>query len=138
MVMLVTIEDPFNTENFKAQFHKIVDVGKGSSSGSSEGYTYIAKLLLNPVTDGRNRLLWLVLAPYAISILKMDRDSAIDMITKYLKACDELKPCPKVLGLVEQYVDYVPTIEGGLKPPKQETLMANDPDLWAIIQRAIG
>ncbi len=132
-------DDPFNTEIFKAQFHKEVESGKSSSSGgSSEGYTYIAKLLLTPVTDGRNRLLWLVLAPYAISILKMNRESAIDMITKYFKACDELSPCPKVLSLVEQYVDYVPTIEGGLKPPKQETLMTNDPDLWAIVSRAIG
>jgi hypothetical protein len=60
------------------------------------------------------------------------------MITKYFKVCDELSPCPKVLSLVEQYVDYVPTIEGGLKPPKQETLMTNDPDLWAIVSRAIG
>ena len=131
-------EDPFNTEIFKAQFHKVVDAGKSSnSSGSSEGYTYIAKLLLVPVTDGRNRLLWLVLAPYAVNILKMNREGAIDLITEYLKGCDELKPCPKVLGLVEQYVDYATTIEGGLKPPKQETLMANDPDLWAIVARAI-
>ncbi len=130
-------QDPFNTENFKAQFHKIVDAGKGSSSGSSEGYTYIAKLLLVPVTDGRNRLLWLILAPYAISILKMNREGAINLITEYLKGCNELKPCPDVISKVEQYVDYVPTIEGGLKPPKEETLKNSDPDLWAIISRAI-
>lgn len=125
--------DPFNTENFKAQFQKKVEFGEGNGVGGD--YTYIAKLLLSPVTDGRHRLLWLVLAPYAVSILKRDRESAIELITKYLEECDGLKPCPDVLIKVEQYVDYAANIE--LRPPREETLKKNDPDLWAIIERVI-
>jgi hypothetical protein len=127
--------DKFNTANFKAQFHTEGEyTGSGDMGGS---YEYIAKLLLNPVSDGRNRLLWLVLAPYAVSILKLDREKAIDLVTEYIKACHELKPCQDVIDKVEQYVDNAANVENGLKPPHLDTLQQSDPELYEIVQEAI-
>lgn len=128
--------DKFNTANFKAQFHKEFEQTEGESVGGS--YEYIARLLLHPVTDGRNRLLWLVLAPYAVSILRLEREKAIDLVREYLEACHELNPCQDVLDKVEQYVDNAANVENGLKPPKLETLQESDPELFEIVQQAIS
>ena len=123
--------DKFNTENFKAQFKK---EGEYTGSGDFGSYEYIAKLLLCTVSDGRNRLLWLVLAPYAVSILKLNRDGAVALVTEYMQACHELNPCQEVLNKVEQYVDYAAQM--GLKPPHLKTLQQNDPELFEIVQQA--
>jgi len=126
----------FNTETFKAQFKKEREYrpseGQGNSSGS---YQFIARLLLHPVSDGRHRLLWLVLAPYAVTILKLNRESAIFLVMTYMEACDALNPCSEVLGMVEQYIEYSSQID--LHPSKLETIRASDPDMAEIIERAI-
>ena len=127
----------FNTETFKAQFKKEREVlplseGKSNAGGS---YEFIARLLLHPVSDGRHRLLWLVLAPYAVTILKLPRDSAVDLVRKYLEECDKLKPCSDVLDIVETYVDYAAQID--LHPPKLDTIRETDPDMAEIIEKAI-
>ena len=126
-------KEKFNTENFKAQFKKPVEyTGTGSSGGSCQ---YVAKLLLHPVKDGRHRLLWLVLAPYAITVLKLNRDNAIWLVRTYLEWCGELAPCEDVLSLVEQYVDYAATQD--LHPPRLDTLQQGDPELFETVQEAI-
>lgn len=129
----------FNTENFKAQFKKegkyTGEVYEGGSMGG--GYGYIAQLLLHPVTDGRNRILWLILAPYAVTILKLDREKAIALVREYLEACNELNPCQSVLDKVEQYVDNAANVENGLKPPHLDTLQQSDPELYDIVMGAI-
>ena len=127
-------KEKFNTENFKAQFHKEGEyTGSGDMGGS---YEYVAKLLLHPVTDCRNRILWLILAPYAVSILKLNREGAIGIVTQYMEACNELKPCQDVIDKVEQYVDYAAQME--LKPPHIDTLQKNDPELFDIVMGAIS
>ena len=126
----------FNTELFKAQFQKERETrsdGEGNTSGS---YEFIAKLLLHPVEDGRHRLLWFVLAPYAVSILKLGREAAIALVTAYLEECNKLNPCYDVLSTIEQYVDYAASID--LRPPKLETIRDSDPDMAEIIEGAIA
>lgn len=128
----------FNTEHFKAQFKKERELKPLQEGGNKAGgsYEFIARLLLHPVSDGRHRLLWLVLAPYAVSILKMPRDDAIDLVRKYLEECDKLKPCSDVINMVEQYIDYAAQVD--LKPPKLVTIEDTDPDLFAVIMGAIS
>ena len=125
----------YNTENFKAQFKKEARANTESGESVAGSYEFIAKLLCHPISDGRVRMLWLVLAPYAVTILKQSRENAIFMVKTYIEECDKLKPCPKAISLVEQFVDYAAQID--LKPPKLVTIEANDPDLWVIITKAI-
>lgn len=128
----------YNTENFKAQFRRESETreGGGEQGNTSGSYEFIAKLLLHPVEDGRHRLLWLVLAPYAVSVLKLNRENAILLVTAYLEECNKLNPCYDVLSTIEQYVDYAASID--LRPPKLETIRDSDPDMAEIIEGAIA
>ena len=45
---------------------------------TNKGYLYVEDLLAHPVSDGRHRLVWLVLAPYLVNVKKLDEETAIE------------------------------------------------------------
>ena len=47
---------------------------------STRGYLYIEELLKHPVSDGRHRLTWLVLAPYMINVKNLEENEAVERI----------------------------------------------------------
>jgi hypothetical protein len=99
-------------------------------------YSYIAKLILgNPVLDGRHRLVWLVLAPYAVNVLKLNKEDASELIVDYMIECNEMKPTTAG-DTVDYYVSRA--IINGLMPPKLETLKKNDSELYQIISEALN
>ena len=95
-----------------------------------EDYSYIAKLLITPIKDGRHRIIWLILCPYAINILKLERDEAVELISKYIEECNELYPTSAGFTL-EYHLNRA--IITGLKPPKLDSLMKKDIDLYNTI-----
>ena len=68
-------------------------------------YAYIEELLKHPVSDGRHRILWLILAPYFVNILNLPSIEAEAHITEYLKRCDAAEPTD-ALGKVGYFVEY--------------------------------
>lgn len=99
-------------------------------------YGYIARLILsNPVIDGRHRLVWLVLAPYAINVLKLSKEDAIELVGGYLQMCNEAKPTTAI-NSSEYYVTRA--IITGLMPPKLETLQRTDSELYQIVTEALN
>jgi hypothetical protein len=125
----------FDVENFKRLNKPKATSVAGSFSNNIGGYEYIDQLLLHPVKDGRHRLLWLVLAPYTVNVMKLERDTAVAMIEEYLGECCELEQSD-VIGLVGYYVDR--SITEGLMPPHLDTIEATDPDLFQTIIETIG
>ena len=45
---------------------------------TGKGYEYVEELLKHPVSDGRHRLIWLVLAPYLVNVKKVDDEEAVE------------------------------------------------------------
>jgi len=126
----------YNVETFMAQFKRSEQEHSPSlPGGDPTSYAYIPKLLMHPVRDGRMRLLWLVIAPYFISVLKVSPDDAIKYCQDYFEQCHELAPCTKVLESIPQMVDHARV--AGLMPPRLETLEQSDPDLYEIIRMVI-
>ena len=127
----------YNVETFMAQFKRADQEHSPSlPGGDPTTYAYIPKLLMHPVHDGRMRLLWLVIAPYVVTILKQPRDKAEEFCREYIQRCHELTPCTKVLNAISEQVDH--SIVNDLKPPRLETLEQSDPDLYEIIRVAIA
>src|SRR5208283_1009043 len=65
---------------------RYVPVQKGQQR---KGYSYVDGLLEHPVSDGRHRLVWLVLAPYLVNVKKMDETEAIDKIRAFVSVAGE-------------------------------------------------
>lgn len=127
----------FNVENFKKLNNPRISNSSSFHSGvnAGSGYEYIDRLLLHPVKDGRHRLLWLVIAPYAANVLKLEQSAAVAMVEEYFKMCEELEPTD-VSGSVSYYVERSYNEE--LMPPHLSTIEATDPDLFAVITSALG
>ena len=56
---------------------------------TNKGYLYVEDLLAHPVSDGRHRLTWLVLAPYLVNVKKLDDEKAIEKIRAFVAAAGE-------------------------------------------------
>jgi hypothetical protein len=132
----------YNVETFMAQFKRAEQEHSPSlPGGDPTTYAYIPKLLMHPVRDGRMRLLWLVIAPYFVNILKLPLDQAEKYCQEYFEECHQLEPCSNVLASISMHIGRVApggATERGLMPPRLETLEISDPDLYDIIRRAIG
>lgn len=105
-----------------------------------EGYEWIEKLMQHPVADGRHRLLWHVIAPYLMNVLKLDYDEAFQRAMDYFNRCNEVRrldPSP---------VQFRSQIKANLRhfqkdsfgPWRLETIKEKDPQLYEIIMNAIG
>ena len=99
---------------------------------TNKGYLYVEDLLLHPVSDGRHRLVWLVLAPYLVNVKKLDDDAAIEKIRAFVAAAGET-------SAMRRFVEYnVRRVRrNGLLPPTFATLKAEHPDIYWLLPKDV-
>ncbi len=97
-----------------------------------KGYLYVEDLLKHPVSDGRHRLVWLVLAPYLVNVRKLENDEAIEKIRAFVSVAGETRD-------MRRFVEYNVrrAHRNGLLPPTLTTLKAEHPDLYALLPKEI-
>jgi|SRR5579875_231356 hypothetical protein len=122
----------FNIQNWET---KHVTENRIESSVKTNGYEYIERLLSTPVSDGRHRIIWLILTPYLINVKKLSEEDASMLIMKYIDKCNELTNT-NAIDRLQYYIQYATVT--GLMPPKLVTLQQTEPDLYNIITKAIG
>lgn len=99
-------------------------------SQRGKGYSYVEGLLAHPVSDGRHRLVWLVLAPYLVNVRKMEDGEAIDKIRVFVSVGGETQD-------MKRFVEYNVrrARRNGLLPPTFSKLKAEHPDLYALLPK---
>jgi hypothetical protein len=97
-------------------------------SQQRRGYSYVDGLLEHPVSDGRHRLVWLVLAPYLVNVKKMDEAEAIEKIRAFVSVAGETAD-------MRRFVEYnvKRARRNGLLPPTFSTLKSEHPDLYSLL-----
>jgi hypothetical protein len=99
---------------------------------STRGYLYIEDLLSRPVSDGRHRLTWLVLAPYLINVKKLEEEQAVEKIRAFVAAKGET-------SAMKRFIEYnvKRAKRNGLMPPTIRKLKSEHPDVYALLPREI-
>lgn len=100
--------------------------------GSSKGYAYVDDLLDHPVSDGRHRLVWMVLAPYLVNVKKLPDEAAVDRIRSFVQVAGETAD-------MKRFVEYnvKRARRNGLMPPTFATLKREHPDLYSLLPPAV-
>jgi hypothetical protein len=107
---------------------KHVETVEASKETPSQAYGYIYKLLMTPLDDGRHRILWLVLAPWAINVAHLSYESAYKIIDDYLQECKKVFDTNADED-IDYYLDYAKS--SGLLPLKFETFKRKWPEWGA-------
>jgi hypothetical protein len=99
---------------------------------TNKGYLYVEDLLAHPVSDGRHRLVWLVLAPYLVNVKKFDDETAIEKIRAFVAAAGET-------SAMRRFVEYNVrrARRNGLLPPTFATLKAEHPDVYWLLPKEV-
>jgi hypothetical protein len=99
---------------------------------STRGYLYVEDLLNHPVSDGRHRLTWLVLAPYLINVKNLEEDQAVEKIRSFVAAKGET-------SAMKRFIEYnvKRAKRNGLMPPTLGKLKAEHPDIYALLPKEI-
>lgn len=99
---------------------------------AGKGYLYVEDLLKHPVSDGRHRLVWLVLAPYLVNVKKVEDEEAIEKIRAFVAAAGET-------SAMKRFVEYNVrrARRNGLLPPTFATLKAEHPDIYALLPKEV-
>lgn len=99
---------------------------------SSRGYLYIEELLAHPVSDGRHRLTWLVLAPYLINVKNLEEGDAVEKIRTFVSAKGEASS-------MRRFIEYnvKRAKRNGLMPPTLSKLRTEHPDVYALLPREV-
>jgi Primase X len=99
---------------------------------TNKGYLYVEDLLAHPVSDGRHRLVWLVLAPYLVNVKKLDDEAAIEKIRAFVAAAGET-------SAMRRFVEYNVrrARRNGLLPPTFATLKAEHPDIYWLLPKEV-
>lgn len=99
---------------------------------SGKGYLYVEDLLKHPVSDGRHRLVWMVLAPYLVNVKKIADEEAIERIRAFVAAAGET-------SAMRRFVEYNVrrARRNGLLPPTFTTLKAEHPDIYALLPKEV-
>ena len=99
---------------------------------SGRGYLYIEELLAHPVSDGRHRLTWLVLAPYLVNVKNLEERDAVDRIRTFVAAKGETSS-------MKRFIEYnvKRAKRNGLMPPTFMKLKSEHPDIYALLPREI-
>jgi hypothetical protein len=101
---------------------------------TNKGYLYVEDLLAHPVSDGRHRLTWLVLAPYLVNVKKLDDEQAIERIRAFVAAAGET-------SAMRRFIEYNVrrARRNGLLPPTFSTLKTEHPDIyWLLPKEALA
>ena len=99
---------------------------------TGKGYLYVEDLLSHPVSDGRHRLVWLVLAPYLINVKSLENDEAIERIRAFVSVAGETRD-------MKRFVEYNVrrARRNGLLPPTLSTLKTEHPDLYWLLPKEV-
>lgn len=99
---------------------------------TGKGYLYVEDLLKHPVSDGRHRLVWLVLAPYLVNVKKAENDEAIERIRAFVSVAGETRD-------MKRFVEYNVrrARRNGLLPPTLSTLRTEHPDLYWLLPKEV-
>ncbi len=99
---------------------------------TNKGYLYVEDLLAHPVSDGRHRLVWLVLAPYLVNVKKLDDEAAIEKIRAFVAVAGET-------SAMRRFVEYNVrrARRNGLLPPTFSTLKAEHPDIYWLLPKEV-
>ena len=99
---------------------------------TGKGYLYVEDLLKHPVSDGRHRLVWMVLAPYLVNVKKLEDQDAIDRIRAFVAAAGET-------SAMRRFIEYNVrrAKRNGLLPPTFATLKAEHPDIYGLLPKEV-
>ena len=99
---------------------------------TNKGYLYVEDLLAHPVTDGRHRLTWLVLAPYLVNVKKLEDEAAIEKIRAFVAAAGET-------SAMRRFIEYNVrrARRNGLLPPTFSKLKAEHPDIYGLLPKEV-
>jgi hypothetical protein len=91
-------------------------------------FDYIRRLLEHPITDGRHRVIWLILAPYFTTVRGMDEASATDAVLAYI---GDTK--------YKQFIRYNVrrALRSGLYPVSEQTVRTKHPDIMAVLPKGV-
>ncbi len=95
-------------------------------------YEYVEDLLKHPVSDGRHRLVWLVLAPYLVNVKNVDEQEAIDRIRGFVSVAGETSD-------LRRFVEYNVrrAKRNGLLPPTFANLKTEHPDVYSLLPKEV-
>ena len=99
---------------------------------TGKGYEYVEELLKHPVSDGRHRLIWLVLAPYLVNVKKVDDEEAIDKIRSFVAVAGETRDLKRFLEYQVRRAR-----RNGLLPPTFSTLRLEHPDVYSLLPKEV-
>ena len=99
---------------------------------AGKGYLYVEDLLKHPVSDGRHRLVWLVLAPYLVNVKKLENEEAIEKIRAFVAVAGETQD-------LKRFVEYNVrrARRNGLLPPTFAKVKAEHPDLYSLLPKEV-
>jgi hypothetical protein len=111
---------------------KVMQYIPAQRAKTGKGYLYVEDLLKHPVTDGRHRLVWLVLAPYLVNVKKVDDEEAIDKIRSFVSVGGETRD-------LKRFVEYNVrrARRNGLLPPTFSTIKAEHPDIYSLLPKEV-
>jgi len=91
-------------------------------------FDYIKRLLEHPITDGRHRVIWLILAPYFTTVKGMDEASATDAVLSYIGDAK-----------YKQFIRYNVrrAMKGGLFPLSEQSIRQKHPDIMAVLPKGV-
>jgi hypothetical protein len=120
---------PKQLQGTKSRVMQYVPVQRAKTGRS---YLYVEDLLKHPVSDGRHRLVWLVLAPYLVNVKKVEDGEAIEKIRAFVAVAGETS------GL-KRFVEYNVhrARRNGLMPPTFSTLKTEHPDIYALLPKEV-
>jgi hypothetical protein len=91
-------------------------------------FAYIKRLLEHPITDGRHRVIWLILAPYFTTVKGMDETSAAEAVLSYIGD-------PRYKQFIRYNVRRA--MKGGLFPLSETSIRRNHPDIMAVLPKGV-
>jgi len=91
-------------------------------------FDYIVRLLEHPITDGRHRVIWLILAPYFTTVRGMNEESATDAVLAYIGD-----------ARYKQFIRYNVrrAMRGGLFPLSEQSIKTKHPDVMAVLPKGV-
>ncbi|MDE1853874.1 MAG: hypothetical protein KGI38_09045 [Thaumarchaeota archaeon] len=101
---------------------------------TNKGYLYVEELLKHPaVNDGRHRLTWLVLSPWAIGVKLLPDEEAIELIQSYVSAGGNVD------SGMRRFIAYNVRRARrlGLMPPTLGKLKIEHPDIYALLPKEV-
>ena len=91
-------------------------------------FDYIKRLLEHPITDGRHRVIWLILAPYFTTVRGMDEATATDAVLSYIGD-----------SRYKQFIRYNVrrAMRSGLFPLSEQSIRRKHPDILAVLPKGV-